>query len=752
MIADGDSSVYKAVRDSKLYRKYRVQVEKIECKNHLLRNLCNKIKDASKSRITLARGNVMAFRDVVFRGAFKVRKHITKLVKIKLSRERSKEQEHSLQTQILDAVNHCFGDHRNCERLDVPCNPKPKEKNWVPTLISTKIYYQIKSAVSNISCHVKRLLGNETNNPVESFNSIIAKLLGGKRVNFSARESYSLRVHAAVVQFNVQCLLSSIIETGGFNPSEISNALENSQRARIISKKALRIIQGRRKRRAATGADADYGEAVQQPDVDPSAYQVLKDYHIRQLKEDQKNKIQIEHDTRDQSGCEGWHELRSERCCSSSFGRICRLRDDTSRGNVVKDILYPSVTDFPAFRYESRVTIADGDEYYLASSVDGFIDDDGVLEMKSPISARNMTFKEAMVKKPALRLIFTGKDRKKTNPNHYYYYQVQGQLHITGTAYCTFALVTGKSIHLVRVEQDDDFWENKMAERLKNFYFDCLQPEILDSRYNRNMPLREPEYVIRAQKAAALKKLSTLLQKKNPKASKKTPAPKTLRSSSKYQQNRKVVNKRTSVKQKTANLEEPIQTSGSPQFQSDATTMDELEVNQDGLGLPSDVPPTQEEKGRIHHALNSHIDMDKVSKNVLSLEAKLTDDVINAILQVVLNHTSDYEIHPPVYFRFLRDMPEQFRYWNGKTHLQIIGGEDDEGGCDHWICFKFNGKDLLIYDSLNKTCLDEEVALHFKHRYPEFDLGEIVYVTITNQPDNILWRLCFSVLDAHNTG
>ncbi|KAJ8673527.1 hypothetical protein QAD02_005437 [Eretmocerus hayati] len=756
MIADGDSSVYKAVRDSKPYRDYRVQVEKIECKNHLLRNLCNKIKDAAKGRITLTRGNVKTFRELVTRGAFKVRKHIAKLVKVQLSRERSKDQEQALQNQILDSTNHCFGDHRNCERLQVPCDPKPNEKNWVPVLISTKVYFPIKTAVSNLSCHVKSLLCNETNNPVESFNSIIAKLLGGKRVNYSARESYTLRVHAAVVQFNDQSLLSSIIETGGYNKSEVSNAMENRQRARIISKKALRLIQGRRKRRAGRGADADYGEAVQQPDVDASAYEVLKENHIRQLKEDQKNKIQIEKDTRDQSGCEEWHELRSERCCSSHFGRICRLRDDTSRGNVVKDILYPSVTDLPAFRYglqkeeEARtkiskmlkkdiqkagLTIADGDEYYLATSVDGFIDDDGVLEIKSPISAKNLTFRETMTKKPALRRIFADKNGEQMNPNHYYYHQVQGQLHITGRAYCIFALVTGKSIHLVTVERDDEFWKNKMAERLRNFYFDCLQPEILDSRYNREMPMREPDYVIRAQAAAALRKKSKAPQTKNPKILKNTRSSKTSRPTKKGPSKAQIAKKRPMRKPKATNVVAHVQTSSISQIPNETMPMCVEESNPDRHGTPSDVPLTAKDRQTILLALDSNINMDEVSKNVLNVNQKLTDDAINALLQVASKHTSDYEIHPPIYFRFLDDMPEEIRNWNGKTHLQIIGGEDAEGGCDHWICYKYDGKDLLIYDSLNREFLDEEVVRYFNHRYPNIRRTKIVYVPVTQQPD-----------------
>ncbi|XP_071575054.1 uncharacterized protein [Temnothorax nylanderi] len=40
-----------------------------------------------------------------------------------------------------------------------------------------------------------------------------------------------------------------------------------------------------------------------------------------------------------------------------------------------------------------------------------------------------------------------------------------------------------------------------MSPLLKRFYEDCLVPEIIDSRAARNMPIREPQYVIEAQAA-----------------------------------------------------------------------------------------------------------------------------------------------------------------------------------------------------------------------------------------------------------
>ena len=46
------------------------------------------------------------------------------------------------------------------------------------------------------------------------------------------------------------------------------------------------------------------------------------------------------------------------------------------------------------------------------------------------------------------------------------------------------------------------FGKQKCPPLLKRFYEDCLVPEIIDSRAARNMPIREPQYVIEARKTA----------------------------------------------------------------------------------------------------------------------------------------------------------------------------------------------------------------------------------------------------------
>src|SRR5436190_15381051 len=64
----------------------------------------------------------------------------------------------------------------------------------------------------HVSAYSDSLLLNLTNNPAESFNSIICKEIGGKRINFGARGSYNARVTGAVAQYNTQQVLTRLHE------------------------------------------------------------------------------------------------------------------------------------------------------------------------------------------------------------------------------------------------------------------------------------------------------------------------------------------------------------------------------------------------------------------------------------------------------------------------------------------------------------------------------------------------------------
>lgn len=129
-IGDGDSSTYKALLENDVYGAHGVRIERLYCYNHLFRNMCNKIVEASKGTIKRlsVSGNISAFRELVKKSAFKIRKTINYCINER-SKEYCSEKERAekLQKDILNAPYHVFGDHRNCANRGLQCNKKKKK-------------------------------------------------------------------------------------------------------------------------------------------------------------------------------------------------------------------------------------------------------------------------------------------------------------------------------------------------------------------------------------------------------------------------------------------------------------------------------------------------------------------------------------------------------------------------------------------------------------------------------------------------
>lgn len=126
------------------------------------------------------------------------------------------------------------------------------------------------------------------------------------------------------------------------------------------------------------------------------------------------------------------------------------------------------------------------------ASPDGLIEDDGIIEIKCPSSAFGLEADIAIGQK---KIKFWKIDGS-VNRRHDWFYQIQGQLHITNRNYCLFAVWTGKDFKLKteKIIRDDKFWSENMEHRLVSFYNKCLLPEIVDPRKARSMKLRDDKY------------------------------------------------------------------------------------------------------------------------------------------------------------------------------------------------------------------------------------------------------------------
>ena len=104
---------------------------------------------------------------------------------------------------------------------------------------------------------------------------------------------------------------------------------------------------------------------------------------------------------------------------------------------------------------------------------------EGLLEIKCPWKHRHCTVKDAC-KNPSFYCELQS-DVPCLKIDHFYHYQVQGQLAITGRSWCDFAVYTTQDFHIQRIYLDREFWSS-VEERLVEFYLSCVLPEFVHTQ------------------------------------------------------------------------------------------------------------------------------------------------------------------------------------------------------------------------------------------------------------------------------
>ena len=109
---------------------------------------------------------------------------------------------------------------------------------------------------------------------------------------------------------------------------------------------------------------------------------------------------------------------------------------------------------------------------FLAGSPDG---DNTVLEIKCPFSIVN---KDRLPK-----YLIECNGEYILDSNHRYFYQIQGELMVTGRKYALLAVyhqnfIKGNNIYFSVIKKDDKFIDN-MRDKLKLFYLNYLRPTII---------------------------------------------------------------------------------------------------------------------------------------------------------------------------------------------------------------------------------------------------------------------------------
>ncbi|XP_067295947.1 uncharacterized protein [Pseudorasbora parva] len=200
----------------------------------------------------------------------------------------------------------------------------------------------------------------------------------------------------------------------------------------------------------------------------------------------------LEMETRGQSSSKTWHQVRAKRLTSSTFKRICsRVRDFDSLADNLKEKRFTQTKAMKRGLEMEPVAVAEykeitGNEVYpcgfvinphaphLGASPDGKVRDlsaaptYGLLEIKCPD-------KESFKDCPYLYCKTDGTYALKTI--HEYYYQMVGQMGITGMTWCDFLVQCKQDHHLDRVHFNSEEWE-KMKCKLDSFFFTYFLPAL----------------------------------------------------------------------------------------------------------------------------------------------------------------------------------------------------------------------------------------------------------------------------------
>ncbi|XP_022810646.1 uncharacterized protein LOC111347689 [Stylophora pistillata] len=197
-----------------------------------------------------------------------------------------------------------------------------------------------------------------------------------------------------------------------------------------------------------------------------------------------------EEETREQSDTQKWHDLRAQRLSSSKFKDVCARRADFESlavRQLKKTVQTAAMRHGINTEEEAASAYADSGDCnvfpagivinpscpHLAASPDRRVYDPsennpwGLLEIKCPITDSISQLKYLKCVNGVYKL-------RKT---HSYYYQIMGQMMLTGCEWVDFYVYCKSDFHLERVRFDAEFC-SEMKMKLDKFYFEYLLPEL----------------------------------------------------------------------------------------------------------------------------------------------------------------------------------------------------------------------------------------------------------------------------------
>ncbi|KAE8751166.1 hypothetical protein FOCC_FOCC002250 [Frankliniella occidentalis] len=278
---------------------------------------------------------------------------------------------------------------------------------------------------------------------------------------------------------------------------------------------------------------------IPEADLQVAKCAVLKHLELQVSTEDKRKHLQSltgQHKSSEYRQVRGYALLPS-----SMFGRVMSRMDSTPCDALVRELVYPTSgmgrlseamqygidheeTAVRKFVLEHKVSeppvecglYIDPKWPFLATTPDRLLGTEGLIEVKCIFpgtlarrkvdnfrAAASLKGKEKGNLGLCLELV-DGQLRLKRS--HAYYYQIQGQLAITGRQYCMLVVFTDSALidnwkgarvvdlFVEKIARDVELWDDKMVPKLTTFYFDCMLVEICLRRKNRGLPCRDPDW------------------------------------------------------------------------------------------------------------------------------------------------------------------------------------------------------------------------------------------------------------------
>jgi len=217
--------------------------------------------------------------------------------------------------------------------------------------------------------------------------------------------------------------------------------------------------------------------------------------------------ITIENNTRQQANCPEWFQHRRTRITSSTFGRIMKRKKE------INDAFLKTIFQDPDNSFTSHPTtygktheqnaktaytkhpigchshlhdcglIINPEFSFLGATPDAKVcknGETGILEVKCLFAARNLTIPEAVAEYGSnadfCLAALPDSSEIKLKETHQYYYQIQGQLMISGAPFCDFVVHTMKDTHVETVHSNPAVMQ-LMITKLANIYQHHRLPE-----------------------------------------------------------------------------------------------------------------------------------------------------------------------------------------------------------------------------------------------------------------------------------